>query len=204
MSEKEVEISKVEIDETLQEVHPPVKVRKKTIVDVLIDRASATTADVIKNRIAPGIVDLMHDATVGVIDGVFDRSRSSQTIRNRADVSRRANTKSNQNGVNRSSFSYNEITSNASTRTISDVGRRNHDFTEVIFENRVEAQDVLDRMRMRLEQYNVVSVSDLYSIVGIDDTVQDNQWGWTNLDGSYVRRYRGSFILDLPPTSPLH
>lgn len=197
-------MSEKEIDNSSEELSPTVHVRKKTFVDVLIDRASTTTADVIKNRIAPGIVDLMHDATVGVIDGVFDRGRSSRDIRDQASLSRRASSRSNERGKSTTSFSYDSISGKRNSRTISDVGRRNHDFTEVVFEKRVEAQDVLDRMRSRLEQYDVVSVSDLYSIVGIDDTVQDNQWGWTNLDGSYVRRYRGSFILDLPPTSPLN
>lgn len=200
MSEEKAEFSAEETREKLNDMSRPMKVRKKTVVDVLIDRASASTADVIKNRIVPGVVDLFHDATIGVVDGLFDRGRSSQAIRNRADISRRS---SASRKPEKASFSYDNISSRTATRTISDVGRRNHDFSEIIFEHRVEAEDALDRMRLRLEQYDVVSVSDLYSIVGIDDTIQDNKWGWTNLDGSYVRRYRGSFVLDLPPTSHL-
>lgn len=198
--EKEVEFSAEETQEKYVGVSRPMKVRKKTFVDVLIDRASATTVDVIKNRIEPGIVDLLHDASVGILDGLFDRGRSSRSIRNRTDISRRAT--GSPSKTNNPSFSYNEVSSRPN-RSISNVGRRNHDFDEIVFESRVEAQEALDSMRGRLAQYDVVSVSDLYSIVGIDDTIQDHKWGWTNLDGSYVRRYRGSFILDLPETKPL-
>lgn len=198
--EKEVERSVQEPREKPDVVSNPMKVRKKTFVDVLIDRASTTTADVIKNRIGPGIVDLLHDASVGILDGLFDRGRSSRSIRNSVDISRRGAKTSRKS--NNASFSYNEV-SGRPTRSISDAGRRNHDFDEVVFESRVEAQEALDSMRDRLEQYDVVSVSDLYSIVGIDDTIQDNKWGWTNLDGSYVRRYRNAFVLALPDTKPL-
>lgn len=181
---------------------PTVKVRKKTVVDLLIDRASTSTADMIRYTIVPGIKDLAHDSLVGIVDGMFDRGRSSRAaIRRREDVARRG--VSREKVVEKVDYSYNGITNRPTTRVISDVGRRNHDFTEIIFESRVEAEDSLDKLRARLEKYGTASVADLYSITGIDDNFKDNEWGWDNLDGSYVRRYRRGFVLDLPETKKL-
>ena len=181
---------------------PAMKVRKKTVVDLLIDRASTSTADMIRYTIVPGIKDLAHDSLVGIIDGLFDRGRSSRTvIRRRDDMIRRG--VSREKEVQKVDYSYNGITTRPTTRVISEVGRRNHDFSEIIFESRVEAQDALDTLRVRLDKYGTASVADLYSITGIDDNFKDNEWGWDNLDGSYVRRYRRGFVLDLPETKPL-
>lgn len=181
---------------------PPMKVRKKTVVDLLIDRASTSTADMIRHTVVPGIKDLAHDSMVGIVDGLFDRGRSSRSaVRRRDDAVRRG--VSREKGVEKVDYSYNGMTNRPTTRVISDVGRRNHDFSEIIFESRVEAEDALDRLRERLEKYDTASVADLYSITGIDDNFKDNEWGWDNLDGSYVRRYRRGFVLDLPDTKKL-
>lgn len=181
---------------------PAMKVRKKTVVDLLIDRASTSTADMIRYTVVPGIKDLAHDSLVGIVDGLFDRGRSSRTaVRRRDDVIRQG--VSREKEVQKVDYSYNGITNRPTTRVISDVGRRTHDFSEIIFESRVEAQDALDKLRDRLDKYNTASVADLYSITGIDDNFKDNEWGWDNLDGSYVRRYRRGFVLDLPETKKL-
>lgn len=201
MSEDEKEFSAEVSREKLDAMSKPMKVRKKTFIDILVDRASTSTADMIRHTIIPGMIDLAHDSASGILDGLFDRGRSTRTVvRRREDVIRRGSgfRKSDEIKVD-----YNGITSRPTTRSISEVGRRNHDFSEIIFESRVEAQDALDRLRLRLEKYDSVSVADLYSIVGIDDNFKDNEWGWENLDGAYVKRYRRDFILDLPDTKPL-
>lgn len=198
--EKEKEFSAEVSREKLDAMTKPMKVRKKSFIDVLVDRASTSTADMIRYTIIPGMIDLAHDSASGILDGLFDRGRSTRTVvRRREDIMRRG-------GVRKSDeikVDYNGITSRPTTRTISEVGRRNHDFSEIIFESRIEAQDALDRLRNRLDKYDSVSVADLYSIVGIDDNFKDNEWGWENLDGAYVKRYRRDFILDLPDTKPL-
>lgn len=199
---KEQEFSAEESREKLNAMTKPMKVRKKSFIDVLVDRASASTADMIKYTVLPGVIDLAHDAASGVLDGLFDRGKSSRTVvRRGTDTQRRGVTKRSE--PSNTTYDYNGITNRPTTRVISDNGRRNHDFSEIIFESRVEAQDALDSLRVLLEKYDNASVSDLYSIVGIDDNFKDIQWGWDNLDGSHVKRYRRGFILDLPETKPL-
>lgn len=79
-------------------------------------------------------------------------------------------------------------------------GRAMHDFEEIVLDNRGEAQAALDQMYEILEKYEVVSVSELYTMVGIRPTHVDTRWGWTDLRGSGVVRIRGGggYLLDLP------
>jgi hypothetical protein len=54
-----------------------------------------------------------------------------------------------------------------------------------------------------LKDYELVSISDLYSIVGLTASYIDNKWGWTDLNGSQVRRVRDGYVLELPKVESL-
>jgi hypothetical protein len=89
-------------------------------------------------------------------------------------------------------------------RAMSRRGRAVHDFDEIILETRSEAEATLEQMYEFLSRYDVVSVGDLYGMVGIKPTHVDNKWGWTDLRGSAVSRLRGGgFLLDLPEPKPI-
>lgn len=185
--------------EEIQPSHKPPVVRRKTLVDVLLDRAATTTSDIIKNTIVPGAIDLMHDAFVGSIDAMFDRRSSGSRRRVSRGVSSSTQT---------TSFNYNGISSKNEAqrkRTISDRARAAHDFDDIIFQDRIEATDVLDRMHAHLHKYQTVSVDMLYSFMGVDPTVVDTSWGWDegSFRGAHVRRIRNGFVLDIPEPSPL-
>lgn len=82
--------------------------------------------------------------------------------------------------------------------------RARHEFDEIIFQSRGEAEEVLDRMFDLLSRYESVSVADLYELTAIQSTHTDQKWGWTDLRGSAVHRTRaGGFLLDLPEPNPL-
>lgn len=79
---------------------------------------------------------------------------------------------------------------------------RTSDVDDILLATRVEADTVLDRMYDMLKEYEVVSKSDMYSLVGLSGSYVDHKWGWTDLHGSSVRRVRDGYILELPrPTS---
>jgi hypothetical protein len=78
-----------------------------------------------------------------------------------------------------------------------------HDFSEVILENRTDAEEVLDGLRELIERYDQASVSDFYELVGITPDFTDNKWGWTDLRDARVQIVRGGFILRLPRTQSL-
>lgn len=67
-----------------------------------------------------------------------------------------------------------------------------------------EANEVLTQMFDLLERYEVVTVSDLYELLGVSGNFTDERYGWTDLRGSRVSRARGGgYVLDLPPTEVL-
>lgn len=83
-------------------------------------------------------------------------------------------------------------------RTVSRQARARHDFDEIILENRVEAEEVLDRLFERIEEYGTATVADLYDLVGMTGDYTDNKYGWTGLATASVSRTKGGYVLDLP------
>lgn len=94
---------------------------------------------------------------------------------------------------------YNRMSQATQPRTMSPRARQTHDFDEIVLASRVEATDVLDQMIEIVSKFEVVTVSDLYSLTGLTGTHVDNKWGWTDLRGATVRRLRNEgYLLDLP------
>ena len=69
---------------------------------------------------------------------------------------------------------------------------------EFEFETRAEAAEVLRHMMLILEQYEVVSVDDLYELMDITGTYIDSEWGWTNLAKADIYPYKQGWVLSLP------
>ena len=81
--------------------------------------------------------------------------------------------------------------------------RSGYDYDEIILESRAEAEEVLNSMDDLLERYGLVSVADLYDLVGITGNYTDNKYGWTNLRHASVQRLRDGYLLKLPRAIPL-
>lgn len=79
--------------------------------------------------------------------------------------------------------------------------RYSHD--DVILETRGEAEEVLDRMCELIDTYGVVSVADMYDLVGITCNYTDNKYGWTNLRNAEPVRVRDGYMLRLPKAGPI-
>lgn len=77
--------------------------------------------------------------------------------------------------------------------------RSGYSYDDIILEDRNEAAEVLDRMDELLDTYQVVSVADLYDLVGMPCDYTANNYGWTNLRNAEVVRIRdGNYMLKLP------
>jgi hypothetical protein len=87
--------------------------------------------------------------------------------------------------------------------SLSASGRGSHNFDEILFERRADAEEVIESMFNLLNQYEVVSVAEMYELVGATSHFTDNKWGWTSLQGAGVARARSGFVLDLPRPEPL-
>lgn len=81
--------------------------------------------------------------------------------------------------------------------------RNGYDLNDIVLETRGEAEDVLARMDELVEQYGVVSVADLYDLVGITGNYTDNKYGWTNIRNAEPIRVRDGYLLKLPKVTTI-
>lgn len=86
------------------------------------------------------------------------------------------------------------------TQVMSTRAQARHDFSEIVIDTRVAADEVLDQMYNILERNDEISVSDLYSLTGIRGSHTDQKWGWNSLRGASIGRIRGGggYVLELP------
>lgn len=78
-----------------------------------------------------------------------------------------------------------------------------YDYDEVVLPNRGEAEEVLSRMDELIDVYGMVSVADLYDLVGITGKYTDNKYGWTDIRNAYVDRIRDGYVIKMPKAMPL-
>lgn len=84
-------------------------------------------------------------------------------------------------------------------RDISRRARSVHDFDEILLDSRVAAEEVIQQLYEYLERYEEVTVSQLYSLLGIKPAYTDDKYGWMDLRGLRpVRTRGGQYLLDLP------
>lgn len=83
------------------------------------------------------------------------------------------------------------------------VTRSTYDYDNIILVTRGEAERVLDQMQDIINEYRMVSVADLYDLVGVTGSYTDNKYGWTDIHTAKVTRVRDGYVLDLPRALPL-
>lgn len=112
-------------------------------------------------------------------------------------------------GVARQYFSYDRVATRPGFRPDprEAQGRRvreEHDFTDVVFSVRSDAEAVIDRMFDRINEYNEVTLAYVKKLVGETANFTDQSWGWTDIRGSHVERIGpDQYIVVLPKTEHL-
>ena len=100
-----------------------------------------------------------------------------------------------------------------SYRSYSDRDRRDerrsttrsvYNYDDIILDTRGEAEDVLTRMDELIDTYGIVSVADMYDLVGISGNYTDNKYGWTNLRNAEPIRVHDGYMLKLPKPGPIN
>lgn len=88
---------------------------------------------------------------------------------------------------------------------LSRQARATHDFKQIIFPSRGDAEVVFSGMVNLINLYQEATVRDLYDLSGLTPTFADEKYGWVALDGTDIQRLRGGagYVLDLPPAIPL-
>lgn len=149
-------------------------VKDYIIMDVLLPAAKKAISDIVTNGI-----DML----------LYGETRSKNKDRNTSRVSYTKYYDDRDRGVSSSSRSTSR-------------GRYGYDYDDIILDTRKEAEEVLDRMDDLIDNYGMVSVADLYDLVGITGKYTDNKYGWTNLRNADVQRIRDGYLLKLPKALP--
>jgi hypothetical protein len=77
--------------------------------------------------------------------------------------------------------------------------RRGYEYDDIIFDNKGDAELVLDTMVETIERYGHVTILDLYDLADLTaPTHTSNRYGWTNLRSAETVRVRDGYILKLP------
>lgn len=105
--------------------------------------------------------------------------------------------RSSRSGSRGSSYTnYSGISNNRQQKVVR--GRRGLDIDDIILESRGEAEDVLDGLMDVLDNYRIVTVADLYDLIGLQADYTSNKYGWTRLSTARVRPVPQGYLLDLP------
>lgn len=149
--------------------------------------------------LAPAFRDLIEDAFVGFITRMVrgDDYRPTRG-RSRGGLSSRTDYQAPFRGSHRREDPRRELSRRA---------RSTHDLDEIILENRVDAEEVLDRMAAWLDRYEVVSLAEYYELCGLSGAYTDRRYGWRDIrdiqDASIHRARGGGFVIRLPPPEVL-
>lgn len=109
----------------------------------------------------------------------------------------------------RSYISYNSIVNDNrrgyrdERRDLDSRSRARHDFDNIVYTSRGEAEDVLAHLVDMTIEYGEVTVRSFYELSNIAADHTDERYGWTNLRDAYVDRTRNGHVIVFPPTRPL-
>lgn len=100
-----------------------------------------------------------------------------------------------------SQVSYRDYSKNEKSYSTRSSG---FDLDDIVFDSRGDAEAVLDMMTDVLKDYGIVSVAELYDMIGKTAPFTANRWGWTSIrTAEAVRGRGGDYYLKLPKPRPI-
>ena len=127
----------------------------------------------------------------------------SDIVSNGIDMILYGETRGRKSSSGASYVSYRDYSRRDDRRDTSRI-RTGYDYDDIILETRGEAEDVLERMNELIDMYDVVSVADLYDLVGKSCNYTDNKYGWTNIRNAEPIRVRDGYLLKMPKAGPIN
>lgn len=79
-----------------------------------------------------------------------------------------------------------------------------YSYNNIVLESRGEAEEVLARMDELMAEYGLVTVADLYDLVGVTGQYTDNKYGWMNIRSAEIVRVRDGYVIKLPKAQPIN
>lgn len=86
--------------------------------------------------------------------------------------------------------------SRSTTKARKPVG--NNRVANIVLTERREVSNIIDKLQDIIDQYEVATVADLYSLVGLPSKYVDNDWGWSDIGSPRTVRVDGGYQLVLP------
>ena len=157
---------------------------KKISETFIAEDINTVKTTVVKDVIVPAVLNLIYDAatsalgmTLGIDNRRFNRGSSGG-----------------------SKIQYNSIFANKATKKQQFASRAGaYDYDEIFFETKGEAELVLSNMVDIIDEYDFVSVADMYDLAGVTSmSTTDNNYGWTELGSASTKRTSDGYILVLP------
>lgn len=185
--------NKVEKKKVEKVVTGKVKVKKKSemskMADIFISEdVSNVKSYIFMDVLVPAIKKAISDIVTDGIDMILYGSTGRSARRGGADkISYR-----NYSDRDRDRYSRDD------NRT-----RTGYSRSEITLESRGEAEDVLARMDELMSEYGIVSVADMYDLMGVQHNYTDNNYGWTNIRNAEVVRVRDGYIIKMPKALPI-
>lgn len=134
------------------------------------------------DTLIPALKSTIVDMLTGGIEMFFYGRRTSKSSRDK-----------------RTSFvSYNSMYDKSPSRKETSSSRNTGSFDDLVFETYTDADTVLGHLVDLVEEYDMVTVADLYDLVGKPGNFTDNKYGWMNLSSAKVIRVRNGYVIDLP------
>lgn len=160
------------------------KLKKKSSLQAIYEGLITEDASKIKDYI---VCDVLVPSIKKTIDSI---------VKGSLDMFLYGESRSSGNSKNTSRISYRDYYDRDDRSN--NTRRIRPDYNNIILDNRSQAERVLEEMENILDKYDVVTISDLYQLVGLPDEYTDNDYGWTNLANASVDRCREGYAIRLP------
>ena len=71
------------------------------------------------------------------------------------------------------------------------------DYRNIILRNRIDAEEVVNELRNRIDQYDQATIADLFDLIDVTSSYIDSNWGWTDMNDIGIRRVSAGYLIDL-------
>lgn len=172
-------------------VSTPVKVKKRSearkLADIFISEDVSSVKsyifmDILIPAIKKAISDIVTDGVDMILYGGTGKSRKSSSA---------------------SKVSYSSYYDGDKRDYRREEPRNRYGLDDIVLSHRHEAEEVLSRMDEIIDEYKIVSVADMYDLIGVSCDYTAHKYGWTNLRNASVVRVRDGYKLDLPKALPI-
>lgn len=175
-----------------------VKTRKKSelrkFTDVFIsDDIESVKSYVIMDVIVPAVKKAISDVVTNGIDMLLYGESGGGYTR----------TKSGPSKISYEKYSKPSRYASEPRSTAASRARSSYDYDTILYNNRGEAEMVLQQLRDLVDNYGLASVHDMYELAGVTGDYTATKYGWIDVSSAVVAHDRDGWIIKMPKASPI-